>query len=213
MEPIDFYTDEELSIAKEIIFDVTIGIYTLYQSDTPVGILLGGQPASGKTGLIKLLQKAYQDRKFVVINGDEYRQYHPNARQIHETLGRDASQYTQSFSNALVEYLKAECLRLRCNFVIEGTMRTYDVIERTALAIRKAGFRCEAHVLAIARDDSLLGLFQRYEGDKQRTGAGRFRRSLYTMKRISKCLNILLKPVGTIYLIESFCTRDYVTGN
>lgn len=53
-------------------------------------------------------------------------------------------------------------------------MRTYEVIERTANEVKQAGFRCEAHALAIHRQDSLLGVFQRYEGDKQRTGVGRF---------------------------------------
>ncbi|GAB4013799.1 hypothetical protein GCM10028808_34210 [Spirosoma migulaei] len=53
-------------------------------------------------------------------------------------------------------------------------MRTYAVIERTAQEIKQAGFRCEAHALAIHRQDSLLGVFQRFESDKQRTGVGRF---------------------------------------
>ncbi|WP_246859628.1 zeta toxin family protein [Spirosoma sp. KCTC 42546] len=112
--------------------------------------------------------------KFVAINGDEYRQYHPRATELNEEYGQDAPKYTQPFSNTLVEYLKAECLRLRCNFIIEGTMRTYAVIERTAQEIKQAGFRCEAHALAIHRQDSLLGVFQRFESDKQRTGVGRF---------------------------------------
>lgn len=53
-------------------------------------------------------------------------------------------------------------------------MRTYAVIKRTALEAKQAGFRCEAHALCIHRQDSLLGVFQRFEGDKQRTGVGRF---------------------------------------
>ena len=53
-------------------------------------------------------------------------------------------------------------------------MRTYAVIERTAGEIRQAGFRCEGIALAIHRQDSLLGVFLRFERDKQRTGVGRF---------------------------------------
>lgn len=140
----------------------------------PTGILLGGQPAAGKTGLIRQIRRQRSDVKFVVINGDEYRQYHPQFRALTDEYGQDAPEYTQPFSNALVEYLKAECLRLRCNFIIEGTMRTYAVIERTAQEIKQAGFWCEAHALAVHRQDSLLGIFERFEADKQRTGVGRF---------------------------------------
>ncbi|WP_405511756.1 zeta toxin family protein [Spirosoma sp. KNUC1025] len=53
-------------------------------------------------------------------------------------------------------------------------MRSFDVIQRTATAIKQVGFRCEAYVLSVSREDSLLGVFQRFEGDKQRTGVGRF---------------------------------------
>lgn len=168
------FTDEELSIAKEAVFAKYIEDPKLYQSESPIGVLLGGQPAAGKTGLIRYLRHLNRDLRFVVINGDEYRQFHPRARKINDLFGQDAPKYTQPFSNALVEYLKAECLRLRCNFIIEGTMRTYAIIERTAHEIKQAGFRCEAHALAIHRQDSLLGVFQRFEGDKQRTGVGRF---------------------------------------
>ena len=140
----------------------------------PLGILLGGQPASGKTGLFEYVKQANSAHNFIEINGDEYRQYHPRAQEIDEEYGQDAPKYTQPFSNTLVEYVKAECLRLRRSFIIEGTMRTYAVIERTAQEIKQAGFRCEAYALAIHRQDSLLGVFLRFERDKQRTGVGRF---------------------------------------
>ena len=168
------FTEEEFSIAKEIVFDQYIGDPLPYQSDRPTGIILGGQPAAGKSGLIKSILRDRLPGRFVVINGDEYRQFHPRSRKISDEYGQDAPKYTQPFSNALVEYLKAECLRLRCNFIIEGTMRIYAVIERTAKEVRQAGFQVEAHALAVNRQDSLLGVFLRFEGDKQRTGVGRF---------------------------------------
>ena len=168
------FTEEELLIAKDIVFATHIGKPIRYKTEKPSGILLGGQPAAGKTALIRQIRRQYNDRKFVVINGDEYRQYHPRFREINDQYGQNAPKYTQPFSNALVEFVKAECLRLRFNFIIEGTMRSYSVIERTANEVKQAGFRCEAHALAVSRQDSLLGVFQRFEGDKQRTGVGRF---------------------------------------
>gem|GEM_PF-6450416 len=75
--------------------------------------------------------------KFIVINSDEYRQFHPRAQKIGETYGQDALKYTQAFSNALVEQLKSEYLQLSCNFIIEGTMRSFDVIQKTAQQIKQ----------------------------------------------------------------------------
>lgn len=167
------FTQDELQFAQEQLSE-------LYFNDLPgspqqpLAILLGGQPAAGKTRLFEYIDDANPNTTFVKINGDEYRRLHPRAAELDEEYGQDAPKYTQPFSNTLVEYLKAECLRLRCNFIIEGTMRSYAVIERTVGEVKAAGFRCEAHVLAVHRQDSLLGVFQRFESDKKRTGVGRF---------------------------------------
>lgn len=168
------FTEAELAIAKQLVVSIYVDNIKIYQSERPIGVVLGGQPAAGKASLIRYLRQTYNSAKFIVINGDEYRQFHPRAQKISETYGQDAPKYTQAFSNALVEHLKAECLRLGCNFIIEGTMRSFEVIRKTAQQIKQAGFSCEAHVLAVHRNDSLLGIFQRFEGDKQRTGIGRF---------------------------------------
>ncbi|GAB4013796.1 hypothetical protein GCM10028808_34200 [Spirosoma migulaei] len=81
------FTEEELNVAKQVVFVKYIGEPKLYQSERPTGILLGGQPAAGKTSLIRQLRHQYSGQKFVVINGDEYRQYHPRARKINEEYG------------------------------------------------------------------------------------------------------------------------------
>ncbi|MBO0929712.1 zeta toxin family protein [Fibrella aquatilis] len=70
----------------------------------PIGILLGGQPASGKTNLIETIKRNTPDRQFVVINGDEFRTYHPNYTAIYSQYGTDAPHHTQPFSNAMVEW-------------------------------------------------------------------------------------------------------------
>lgn len=168
------FSTKEVDRAKRRLIQNYSSLKPNYTTSRPLGILLGGQPASGKTGLFDFIKRANPSIEFIEINGDEYRQYHPREQEISEEYGHHTPKYTQPFSNAIVEYLKAECLRLRCNFIIEGTLRTYGVIERTAYEVRQAGFRCEAHALAVSRQDSLLGVFQRFEGDKQRTGIGRF---------------------------------------
>ncbi|MBO0935928.1 zeta toxin family protein [Fibrella sp. HMF5335] len=71
--------------------------------DRPKGILLGGQPASGKTNLIETIKRRMAERQFVVINGDEFRVYHPNYNAIYSQYGTEAPHHTQPFSNALVE--------------------------------------------------------------------------------------------------------------
>jgi UDP-N-acetylglucosamine kinase len=139
---------------------------------TPTAFIIGGQPASGKTMMIQKLYHQYPNS--VVINGDGHRNLHPRSQAIVERYGRDASKHTQKFANELVEYTKELCLTGDYSFIIEGTMRDYHVIEETAKVAHQYGFRVEAHVLAVAQEDSYLGIFQRYEGELIRTAQGRF---------------------------------------
>ena len=170
---LDGYTPHSIDEAKRILYPALIG--GILPSHEPLGIVLGGQPASGKTTLIAFIsQKVYPERDFVVINGDEYRKYHPNYYALNQVYGRNAPDHTQKFANELVEFFKQECLRLQLDFVIEGTMRSLDVVSRTCTELKNAGFRIEAHVLAVPYQDSLLGIYWRYEGGKLRDGIGRF---------------------------------------
>lgn len=142
--------------------------------DRPTGILLGGQPASGKTNLIETIKRNTPDRQFVVINGDTFRNYHPNYNAICDQYGTEAPHHTQPFSNAMVEWAKNECLTKGYNFIVEGTMRTFKVIQDTVTELKSHGFEAEFHALAIPRVESLLGIFDRYERDMTQTGIGRF---------------------------------------
>jgi Zeta toxin len=141
-------------------------------SPEPTMSILGGQPAAGKSRLISMVSR--EQAGGVPINGDAYRNYHPNYRTILSTYKQEAPTYTQSFSNALVEFMKEECFRRKLNFIIEGTMRTYHVIENTAKVARQHKFRVEAHALVVSSDESYLGIYQRYEGEIEETGFGRF---------------------------------------
>lgn len=84
---------------------------------------MGGQPAAGKTALITHIRNQHPDTSFVVINGDEFRAYHPHYKAIYTRYGTDAPHHTQPFSNALVEWAKAECIANRYNFIIETVRR------------------------------------------------------------------------------------------
>jgi adenylylsulfate kinase-like enzyme len=63
----------------EAIFEIKksdlIGKYET--SSNPIAILLGGQPASGKSNLALVAEKEHFNTIFFKINGDNYRIFHP----------------------------------------------------------------------------------------------------------------------------------------
>lgn len=51
-------------------------------SQKPIAIILGGQPACGKSTLINVAKKDHPNLDFLTVNGDLYRQFHPNKELI-----------------------------------------------------------------------------------------------------------------------------------
>jgi len=60
-------------------------------SSNPVAVILGGQPASGKSNLTKVAEKEHKEKSFLIINGDEYRSYHPE----HDSFIKDVALYSE----------------------------------------------------------------------------------------------------------------------
>ncbi len=170
------YLPEDLEFAKSLLSKLIYSNKKVSSLSSPLGIILGGQPASGKTALIRLiLQEIHPDEDFIIINGDEFRSYHPDYLNFMQNFDRNAQDYTQSFSNSLVDYfLKSTVEQQRYNVIVEGTMRNYGTVEKTAALFFKNGYTVEAHILAVPEMDSLLGIFSRYEEEKRLSGFGRF---------------------------------------
>ena len=163
-------------------------------SNEPLAIILGGQPACGKSTLLKIAEADHADRKFLSVNGDLYRLFHPD----HDQLIKDANKYsseTQIFSNVFTEKLIEEAIKRKCNIIVEGTMRNPDVPLKTAQKFRNAGFRVEAYVIAAPKEFTQLGLYNRYQEEILNKGQGR----LADMDSHNKAVNGLIKSVDQLY--------------
>ncbi|ADY38187.1 Zeta toxin family protein (plasmid) [Phocaeicola salanitronis DSM 18170] len=144
-----------------------------YKSDCPpIAIILGGQPACGKSTLIQIAQSDHPEQKFLTVNGDLYRQFHPE----HDKLIKDPIRYpseTQIFSNVFTEKLIEEAIKRKCNIIVEGTMRNPMVPLNTASKFREAGYRVEAYIIAAPKEFTHLGLYNRYQEECNKKGVGR----------------------------------------
>lgn len=126
--------------------------------------LLGGQPAAGKSGLLrqKELELAQQGGS-VTINGDEFRRFHPRNDEIKRQHGKDSAFYTDKDSARWIEQLIQETQKRKVNVILEGTMRRPEVTVKTAQAYRDSGFEVNASIMATHPAQSWLRVHQRYE--------------------------------------------------
>jgi len=143
-----------------------------YSDKNPIAILLGGQPASGKSNLTDRAIENHPEKKFLIVNGDRFRVYHPG----HEKLIKNSLNYsekTQIFSNVFTEKLIKEAQKNKFNIIVEGTMRNKDVPLSTAKAFKDVGFRVEVYVISSPELFSEIGIYSRYQREVSMAGSGR----------------------------------------
>ena len=133
----------------------------IHGQTTPKAVLLAGQPGAGKTVLSSLMIPSLNNDA-VLVNGDDYRRYHPEYRALYEKYGSDAVAMTSPFSNKVTETLIERFSDLHYNMVIEGTGRTVEVPKRTAELLTAKGYSVEMAVIAARPILSLISTVQRF---------------------------------------------------
>ena len=179
----------------EKIFNEKKNLYMKFcsSSSNPICILLGGQPAAGKSYLTFIAEKDW-GIKFLKVNGDEYRIYHPD----HEKFIKNAKKYseeTQLFSNVFTEGFINEACNNKINIIVEGTMRTPDTTLNTANKFKNAGFLIYAYIIAAPAIVTELGIYERYQLECYSKGYGR----LADIKIHNEAVAGLIKTVDMLY--------------
>ena len=142
--------------------------------ERPTAVVLGGQPGAGKTPMQNLVSREFADKGGVVkIIGDDLRSYLPHYKSLQRTDDRTAAFYTDRDSGRLVEMAIADAAQRRVNVLVEGTMRSPEVVAKTLRDFRESGFQTDARALAVSPELSSLGILQRYAAQKESRGVGR----------------------------------------
>lgn len=180
----------------------------LASEEQPIGILLGGQGAVGKGQLNHWAKNLYPNNQFLIVNGDLYRNRHPNFKELKKDIW-NYSKETQIFSNVFTERLIEEAISHRFSFVVEGTMRSQNVPIRTAERLRSNTYKTAAFAIAACKEFSLLNAFIRYFREVQTKGFGRmidFDSHNEAVEGLPKSLDMLYyeKSVDRICIFDCF---------
>ena len=137
---LDFKLSEEESSR---VFDLTIvpiRFGELVAQRAPVAFFVGGQPGAGKTALQEAIARvASCDFSTVaIVNGDEFRGYHPHFRELNAIDDTLAAFYTDADTGVWVERAIERVSAQRSSLLIEGTLRNPQVTEDLLAAARAA---------------------------------------------------------------------------
>lgn len=131
----------------------------------PVAFLLGGQGSVGKGQLSRVIVNQNSDlQKIFFINGDVYRNEHPDNKRLQHSPETYSSE-TQIFSSVFTEGFIKESIKRRLNVSVEGTMRNPNTPLTTASLFKKNGYKVEAYVIAAPAEFSSLNLYTRYANE------------------------------------------------
>lgn len=143
-------------------------------SKFPTLILVGAQPGSGKSqaGNASIAESG---QTVVRIIGDDLRRFHPahtRLLRLHPSALPDA---TAQSSSAWVERSIEFAARNHLSVLVEGTFRDAKVTLNTARRFHRAGFRIEAHLVAVSPEISHVGIGKRFvDAEKRGEAAARF---------------------------------------
>lgn len=149
------------TVAFEMIWDDLISESQVRPSSLPKGFVLGGQPGAGKSNLVRKIN-AELGGNLLVVNGDEFRRYHPDFEEIQAKYGKDVPKHTAVFSGAMTEKVITKALSEGYNISVEGTFRTAEVPMGTLDQMRTYGYETAVYIQTTPAEVSWQSTIERY---------------------------------------------------
>lgn len=132
----------------------------------PKGFVLGGQPGAGKSNAISRIVDELNGN-VLIINGDDFRRYHPDFETIQQQYDKDASKYTAQFSGELTNRIIERAIHERYNVAIEGTFRTAETPLKTLQDLKANGYQTNVYIQITSKDVSWQSTLDRYDAMKR----------------------------------------------
>lgn len=107
----------------------------------PLLVLLGGQPAAGKTQAQAAILAECAADDLVEITGDDLREYHPDYARLAEQSPFAMPGVTAPVSGGLIGLALDHALTQRHSVLLEGTFRDKEMVIATATRFADAGYR------------------------------------------------------------------------
>lgn len=130
--------------------------------DYPKIVIIGGQPGAGKSKIITLSEnELFKDGNVVKINGDDFRKYHPKAKEIFKNYDKLFAKLTDPDVREWTRKIFEETMDKKFNIIFEGTLRTPQICE-TMKKLKQLGYEIILRVVAVNELKSRAAIYSRY---------------------------------------------------
>lgn len=142
------------------------------EGERPVLVYTGAQPGAGKSRLNERVEREYPG--IVTVVGDDLRQFHPDYERLMRKNPLAMPEATAQASGQWIA-MSAQYLRERgADVLIETTLRSGQAMAGTIDEFRGAGYEIHLRALAVPQQVSRLSTVERYVGQVEARGAGRW---------------------------------------
>jgi predicted ABC-type ATPase len=201
---IDISKEESDDVFNDILLDY-IESQILTSVKNPKGVILGGQPGSGKSYLKDKIFTEFKE-SFVFISTDDLRPYHPaySALQQNPETIQNAANLVNPYASAWTERLIEYCIQNKHNLIIDSTLGgNTEAVFRTIDMYKTNGYQVHIRVMAVPAIVSRLSIFLRYETQLSEKGFARWTRTEDHDDRFMK-LESVLEQIMTSKQIDTY---------
>lgn len=140
--------------------------------ETPVAIVLGGQPGAGKSNIYVVANERF-NKNIVELDCDAFRVYHPYYDEIKLKYGKEDAEKTNPFVFKVVDTLVDELSDCKYNMIIESSLKTPHTAIENGENLSSKGYAVELQVMATSKHVSWKGTEDRYNEALKNGGSPR----------------------------------------
>lgn len=164
------FKDKDVKRAADII--IAKSSFVVEPVSHPTMTIVGGQPGAGKSNLKRFMRRDFA-RNILMLDGDEYRSFHPEYKEIQKNEPLNMSELTQDFSEKVHQKIKDYCLENSLNFSFETTFRNSKRISDEISAAKKNNLFVDVRLMAVNPVISRIYTLERYRSGLHNDGEGR----------------------------------------
>ena len=166
-------TEEEIENMYEQVRRLIFGNTLPEKAAQPLAIITGGQPGSGKSGIVvkSRLDFAETGREAVILDVDTYRGLYKKSAELAREFPQFYSEITDPTVGKIMAKLADETVFKGYNFIFEGTLGNTAIIK--TIRSSNINYRIIAKIIGVSRFESLLSIFERYIEMNKSMGFGR----------------------------------------
>ena len=163
IEKLQIFTESEANKATEEIWDILIAKHKQQvEAFFREGIITGGTPGAGKSVFVELA-KTRLNNNLLVIDGDQFRRYHPNFLKLQKLVGADIAFVTGPFYGKMVRNILTKAMEHKYNVIIESTFKSVDSPLDYLKALKAAGYTTTVNIIAVDKEIAWQSTIERKE--------------------------------------------------